>query len=145
MLTGELISSLSQNTILKDSLRLSNTELHYDFLLKGYDFCKGNGINASLFKVRVLDKLFTQNQSELYSFFMGVVLCDEVEQILRQNPNRIIIGGQKEIKQAIAAILKKVSSADVEIIDDQQAEHASSNGIIKIYEYSNDGKVVTTL
>lgn len=144
-LTGEFISSICQNTILKDSLSLKNAKLDYEFLLKGYDVCKENGINASLFKVRILDKLFTQNKTELYSFFMGVVLCNEVEQILRKNPKRIIVGGQKEIKQAIAVILKKISSAHVEIIDDWQAEQASSSGIIKIYEYSNDENVSADL
>lgn len=144
-LTGEFISSICQNTILKDSLSLKNAKLSDEFLLKGYDVCKENGINASLFKVRILDKLFTQSKSNLYSFFMGVVLCDEVEQILRKNPNRIFVGGQKEIKQALAVILEKVSSAHVETIDDWQAEQASSNGIIKIYEYSSDESVATTL
>jgi hypothetical protein len=33
----------------------------------------------------------------------------------------------------------------VETIDDWQAEQASSNGIIKIYEYSSDESVATTL
>ena len=144
-LTGELISSLCQHTILKDSLSLKNTKLNLEFLLKGYDVCKENGINASLFKVRILDKLFTQNKSELYSFFMGVILCDEIEQILRKKPKRIIVGGQKEIKQAIAVILNNVSSAHVEIIEDWQAEQASSNGIIKIYEYSNDESISAVL
>lgn len=137
-LTGELIFSLSENTILKDSVNLENAKLNHEFLLKGYDFCKENGINASLFKVRILDKLFDENESNLYSFFMGVVLCDEIEQILLKKPKRIIIGGQNEIKQAISILLKEFSCAEVEIIDNLKAEQAVNNGIIKIYTYSNN-------
>jgi len=37
----------------------------------------------------------------------------------------------------MAVLLKKVSFAKVEIVDDEQAEQAANNGIIKIYEYSN--------
>ena len=137
-LTGELISSLCKNTILKDSVSLENTKINPDFLLKGYKFCKENGINTSLFKVRILDKLFDENKSNLYSFFMGVVLCGEIEQILLKKPKRIIIGGQNEIKQAISILLKEFSQAEVEIIDNSQAEQAVSSGIIKIYTYRNN-------
>ena len=136
MLTGEMIAALSQNTILKDSVNLQDAELDHNFMLKGYEFCKQNGVNSSLFKVRILDTLFAQNKSEIYSFYIGVVLCNEIEQILRKNPKRIVIGGQNKIKQAMAVLLKNFSFAKVEIIDDEQAELAANNGIIKIYEYS---------
>ena len=136
MLTGEMIAALSQNTILKDSVNLQDAELDHNFMLKGYEFCKQNGVNSSLFKVRILDTLFAQNKSEIYSFYMGVVLCNEIEQILRKKPKRIVIGGQNKIKQAMAVLLKHFSFAKVEIIDDEQAELAANNGIIKIYEYS---------
>ena len=138
MLTGEMIAALSQNTILKDSINLQDAELDHNFILKGYEFCKQNGINSSLFKVRILDTIFARNISEVYSFYIGVVLCNEIEQILSKNPKRIIIGGQNKIKQAMAVLLKEFSFAKVEIIDDEQAEQAANNGIIKIYEYSNN-------
>ncbi len=138
MLTGEMIAALSQNTILKNSIDLKDSELDNNFILKGYEFCKQNGVNSSLFKVRILDKIFTRSKSEVYSFFIGVVLCDEIEQILKKNPKRIVIGGQSKIKRATAAILKEVSLAKVEIIEDLEAEQATNNGIIKIYEYSNN-------
>ena len=138
MLTGEMIDALSQNTILKDSINLQDAKLDHNFILKGYEFCKQNGVNCSLFKVRILDTIFARNKSEVYSFYIGVVLCDEVEQILSKNPKRIVIGGQNKIKQAMAVLLKNISFAKVEIIDDEQAERATNNGIIKIYEYSNN-------
>jgi len=135
MLTGEMLAALSENTILKDAVCLDEGELDSEYLLKGFDFCEQNGINNSLFKVRILKNMFSANASEIYSFFLGVVLHDEIKCILSQNAKRIIIGGKKQIKEALAIILKKLSSAEIEEISDEQAENASSLGLIKIYEY----------
>ena len=135
MLTGEMIAALSENTILKDAVCLDEGELDSEYLLKGFDFCEQNGINNSLFKVRILKNMFSANASEIYSFFLGVVLHDEIKCILSQNAKRIIIGCKKQIKEALAIILKKLSSAEIEKISDEQAENASSLGLIKIYEY----------
>lgn len=136
MLTGEMLAALSENTILKDAVCFDEGELDSEYLLKGFDFCEQNGINNTLFKVRTLKNMFSANASEVYSFFLGAVLHDEINCILSQNAKRIIIGGKKQIKEALAIILEKLSSAEIEKISDEQAENASSLGLIKIYEYN---------
>ena len=135
MLTGEMLAALSENTILKDAVCMDESKLDSEYLLKGFDFCEQNGINNSLFKVRILKNMFSANASEVYSFFLGVVLHDEINCILSQNAKRIIIGGKKQIKEALAIILKKMSSGEIEKISDQEADNASALGLIKIYEY----------
>lgn len=136
MLTGEMISVLSQNTILKDVFNIQSAKLEPEFLLKGFNFCKQNGINESLFKVRVLKKLLGKNESQVYSFFMGVVLCDEVKYILGINPKRIIIGGKEQIKDALGSLLKELSKAKIEVATNQKVECSSTFGKIKIYEFA---------
>ena len=77
-LTGEMISAISKNTILRDSVNLENVNLLDDFLLEGYNYCKYNGMNDALFKVRVLKNIFNWNYDQIYSFFLGVILCGEI-------------------------------------------------------------------
>ncbi len=135
MLTGEMLEALSENTILKDAVCMDETELDTEYLLKGFEFCKQNGINNSLFKVRILKNMFYKNISQVYSFFLGVVLQSEIEFILSQNQKRIIIGGKKQLKEALAIILEKLSSAEIIKVTDAEADYASTFGLIKIYEF----------
>ena len=53
MLTGEMIASLSQNTILKDAVDLSVDTIHKEYLLKGYEYAESAGINISCQLIRV--------------------------------------------------------------------------------------------
>ena len=140
MLTGEMIAALSQNTILKDAVSLDNTATDPDFLRKGYEFCKENGLNQALFKVRVLSKLFDAVAAQTYSFFMGAVLCGEVEQIVGQEPKCIFLAGREQIKNALAILLQNACKATVEIIGDEEAEQAVRKGVVKIYEYGDGGE-----
>lgn len=135
MLTGEMITALSQNTILKDSIHLKAAKTDGEFLRKGYEYCRTNGINAALFKARVLDKLYSQTSAQVYSFFMGAVLCGEIDRILQKKPKRIILSGRTEIKEAMAVLLTAAASAAVEMIRDEEAEQATRYGAIKIYEH----------
>lgn len=138
MLTGEMIKSLAENTILVNSFNLGSAELCENYLIKGFDYCDENGINKALFKVRVLRNVAHISEDEAYSFFMGVVLCGEVTEIIKKLTGRIVIGGQKQIKQAMIALLKAKCNCDIIAIDDSDAKNASSVGMVRIFEYSED-------
>lgn len=134
MMTGEMIAALSKNTILKASFDLSEASLVEEYLFKGYEYCCQKGINEALFKTRVLDTVFGRNNDELYSFFMGVVLCDEIKSIIKADARRVVIGGNKNIKQVMGKILKKYSDKRVVAIKDEEVLKSTSIGAIKIYE-----------
>ena len=136
MLTGEMLHSLSQHTILKDAVNFGNAALNEQYLLKGYDYCKKNTINEALFKVRVLKNVFKCSPDETYSFFMGIAFCGEVEKILCSNPRKIIIGGKSELKEALGIILRKNSTAQIVCIDDKKVQISATMGMIKVYEYN---------
>ncbi len=134
MLTGEMMAALSQNTILKDAVDLSVSKISEEYLLKGYHYCKECGINKALFKVRILKNIFGKNADETYSFFVGTVLCGEIEEIIKMNTKRIVIGGKKQIKKAMYCILKNVSEAELVCIDDKDVDSCVSLGAIRIFE-----------
>lgn len=108
-LTGEMIAALSQQTILKDVVDLSVDRLDRDYLMRGYRCCEVHGMNFALFKVRMSKTQFGRTKEQIYSYFMGIVLHDEIEEVLRCDVDKILIGGRKQIKEAMQIILQEVS------------------------------------
>lgn len=137
MLTGEMISSLSQSTILKDAVDLSQNEFDEETLLLGYTYAKKNGLNNALFKTRVLKNILKYNKKQVYSFFIGAVLEGEIDFILSLDSEKIIIGGRKQIREAMATLLNANSSKQVITLDDDIVDSSTSLGMIKIFEYGN--------
>ncbi len=135
MLTGEMIAALSQNTILKDAVDLNVENADEKYLLKGFGYCSEYGINDALFKVRVLKNRFGCGDENIYSFFLGAVLCSEIKRIISSETGTVAIGGKRQIKEATACILKKVSDKKVILISDKTVEYSTSIGMIHIYEY----------
>lgn len=134
MLTGEMIFSLSQHTILKDAVDLNITEINHEFLLKGYDYCKSNGINKALFKVRILKNIFKRSTEEIYSFFMGSVLCGDIEEIIKTDAKNVVIGGKSQIKNALSQILTERDNKIIISLDESVINSSTSIGAIMIYE-----------
>lgn len=135
MLTGEMIAALSQNTILKDAVQLQDFAVDEEFLLMGYEYARDHGLNEALFKVRILKNLFGKSPEQIYNFYMGVVLCDEISQILAGQPVKIVIGGKKQIKAFMASLLSKLTDTEVVLIADERAEYATAYGMIAAYEF----------
>ena len=124
MLTGEMIYALSQNTILKDCMDLKNEVVEEEYLLKGYEYCEKHGLNNTLFKTRILKNMFSANPCEIYSFFLGAVLCGEIIGVIKANPSKIIIGGKESIKNAMYVILSQKSNADVQKLSENTAKNS---------------------
>ena len=134
MMTGEMISALSSQTILKDSVDLNISEIDNEYLLRGYDYSGKEGINKALFKTRILKNFCGRDKKEVYSFFLGTVLCGEIKQIIGNQAKTVVIGGRKQIKNAMAEILKKRDSKKVILIDETAVDMSTSIGAVRIYE-----------
>lgn len=135
MLTGEMISALSQGTILKDAVDLSQSEFDTEMLNFGHAYTNEHGINNALFKTRVLKNVLKKSPKEVYSFFIGAILSDEINYIISLDPKKIVIGGKKQIREATATILSHNCKAEVLSLDDGAVEISTSLGMIKIFEY----------
>ena len=135
-LTGEMIAALSQGTILKDAVDLSQSETDNEYLIKGFEYCSMHGINNALFKVRILKNMFGASPKQTYSFFIGAVLNAEIITAAKSDEDRIIIGGKKQIKDAMCTLLKHVCGDKKEVIaaSAEAVERSTSLGMIKIYE-----------
>ncbi len=138
MLTGEMIASLSQYTILKDAVDLSTESFDESYLLKGYACAKKDGLNKALFKTRILKNLYKATAEETYSFFIGAVLCDEIECILQAEAQAVVLGGKAQIKNAMAYILQNCSDKKVIVLDEEAVNSSTAMGAIRIYTYEGN-------
>lgn len=135
MLTGELIGAVSKNTILKHSLVFDGVCINEEFLKKGYIYCHDNGINETAFKVRVLKNIFNATESEIYSFFVGAILCGEIQYVIKSQIKKIIVGGNKILKEAVCILLKEYLNAQIIMLTETQVDNSVSTGLVKIFEY----------
>lgn len=133
MLTGEMTAALAQNTILKASVEFLES-FDEEYLLKGYEYCTGKGVNEALFKVRILKNIFNCSDLKVYSFYMGVILCGEVDAVLKINPPKVVIGGKKQLKEALALLIESKSDCEVVCVSDCVVDKSSVLGMIRIYE-----------
>lgn len=136
MLTGEMIYSLSQHTILKDAVDLSVCELNKEYLLRGFDYCREDGINKALFKTRILKNIFGCSKEETYSFFLGAVLSQEIEQIIKFDVGTVVLGGKAEIKTLMAEILKERDTKKIVLLDENEVARSTALGAVRIFEGS---------
>ena len=135
MLTGEMIYALSEDTILKDCVNITSAVLDEEYLLNGYEYCKEHGTSEALFKVRILKTIFSKDPSHIYSFYMGIILCSEIQYLLSLDAKRFFIGGAKPIKEALCTLLQNLSASDVIKLSEEAVAHSTMLGMIKIYEY----------
>ena len=135
MLTGEMISALSQHTILKGTVDLNVSQYDVSSLITGYEYCLNYGINKALFTTRILKNIFNKSDIENYSYFLGVVLANEIEALRKCKKNGVIIGGKSQIKNAMRDILKIKTDFDVICIPDEDVDCCVPIGAIRIFEY----------
>ena len=137
LLTGEMIAALAQNTILKASVDLGVSEYDCEYLIKGYETAVACGVNTALFKTRILGNLFGGSKEQTYGYFLGVVLANEVESLKKSNKSTIVIGGKSVLKNALAHILRQVTSLDVVCDTDAEVDESVALGQIRVYEYAD--------
>ena len=133
LLTGEMFYALSQHTILADAVDMSVETVDEDYLLKGYTYCQENGSNKAIFKTRVLKNMFQCSGAEVNSFFRGVILCDEIREILRYDVDTMVIGGKKQMKTATAMLLKHVSNKKVISLSDAEVDASVLRGQLRVF------------
>jgi 2-dehydro-3-deoxygalactonokinase len=135
MMTGELFAAVMQHTILRDATSFEHNEICVPDLFNGFYYAKKRGNNEALFKTRILKTMFNGTPEQCYSFLLGSVLCDEVEAILQANEKTVVLGGQKQLRMALATLLEKVSDKKIVVLSDSEVECSTSLGAIQIFEF----------
>ena len=134
MMTGELFAAVMQNTILRDATDFSHAQIVETMLTDGYEYCHAHGINEALFKVRILRNLRGASAEDCYSFLLGAVLGDEIDAILDGEEETVVLGGQKQLREAMALLLSRVGKKTLVCLSDEAVAASTARGAIRIFE-----------
>ena len=144
-LSGEMISALSEGTILKGSLNITDSAINDAYLKLGCEYAIKHGISSALFKVRILDKALAGSADEVYSFFLGAILSSDYNSILDLPESTVVIGGRTALRNAFCSLLRDCGK-EIMAVDDRIAENATAIGALRIYkkylEGTTDGKAL---
>ena len=135
LLTGEIIAAISGDTILKHAFSVKSCTLDLDYIKKGYEYRSERSEGEAYFKVRVLKNIFGATDSEAYSFFLGIALFGEIEHIRRIGVKRVIVGGNRYLKEAVCLLLEAFTDAEVVCLTDGDVDASVPKGLVKIFEY----------
>lgn len=133
-MTGEMAAALSRHTILREAVSLQTVTADRESLLAGYTCALEQGISAALFKVRVYKNLFGAEGEQTYGFFLGAVLASEVRAILATDVPRVVIGGKRVLKEALATLLVAFGDKEVICADEATVAASSALGAVRIWE-----------
>ena len=129
MLTGEMLSVLSRETVLRGSFSFSDALLLPEQLEEGFLYAEQNGLGDALFKVRVLKMRCDYTPDMLYSFYLGAILHDEVKAVLGLIAREIYIGGREQIKKALYHLLASRTPAEVTVLDAYRVAESTVRGL----------------
>lgn len=136
-MSGEVLSAVSGNTILKNSLPkpLINGEPNLAFVDKGYETANQLGINAALFKTRILSNFYHCTNQEKASYFAGVVLSSDIC-LIRQTAGEglILLGGSNPLRTVLAHLINKYLGNDLVIADDRAVGLSTIYGAVSIFQ-----------
>ena len=81
-----------------------------------------------------LKNLFGAEPSARYSFYLGAILCGEIEQIRKSGVPTVVLGGQKHLRAAMAALLEHCTTQTVILLSDEVVAASTAKGALKIYQ-----------
>lgn len=116
-ITGELLSSITNDTILADAVGKKYVEKDtYDkeIMLLGYDTANKCGIGRACFSGRILNQFATDDKTKIANFIFGATLQNDITAIrnssaLKISPETtVVIGGKEPFSTAFADILEHI-------------------------------------
>lgn len=134
-LSGEMLSAIAQNTVLKGTVDIKHTDFDGEYLLKGYEASRLYGLNEALFKTRILKNIFKKSPLQCYSFFLGAVFACEIEALKKSSRKKVVIGGRSALKNPICYLLEKTTDLTVLPVGEDLANNCTAVGAVKIFEF----------
>ena len=135
--SGELADIIISHSILTGSVS-HNFSLSESYAKSGMDYANENGLNAAIFRVRVMGKNGIDRDS-LSSFLYGAVLGQDIKLIKKySNAGPVYVGGNEALKSAYCALLDSDNTIP---LDKNIASTATLTGLQKIYCIYKERKV----
>lgn len=145
-ITGELLSSITNDTIIADAVGRKYVEkdtYNRNLMLLGYDTARKCGIGRACFSGRILNQFATDDKVKVANFIFGVALQNDITAIQNSSALKIsretevIVGGKEPFSTAFADILKHIGYfADVQHFIGEEGIPLSAVGAYSIAELS---------
>lgn len=144
-LSGELLWNLTNNTILKSSLKSSFVKtIEQDVFFEGVKYSEKLGINRSAFLVRSMEQLGHTDENQRANFLLGAVLNLDIMAFMNseimnaKKCNEIVIAGNDLVIEPYKLILQKHGFDNIRLVRNDIMNFMSSYGVMKIYDiYKN--------
>lgn len=137
-MTGEFFNLLSNNSILKDSVQITDDQDHHANFKRGVLASLQNNLLHSAFSVRtnvLFDKL---TKADNYFYLSGLLIGTELQELKKSSAIPIHLCGGSNLSLHYAAALEILGlTKQTTIIDPQQMDKAVIAGQLKIYNSLN--------
>lgn len=139
-LAGELISVITNNTIIAGSLEHSLArEFNHDMVVDGYKKGSKCGINRTIFSVRIIEQFTNLSVNAKANFLLGVVLSDDLKAIKNSSAlkisseSNVIIAGKSILKNSFKAIIEEDGYfKNVQVVSDEEMDNLAGYGALSI-------------
>ena len=114
-ITGELLSSITNDTIIADAVGKQFVSVDYydrEMILRGFAVSNRVGMGRSCFSARILNMFVEKDKRKMANFILGVALASDIRAIkhskaLSVNPDvTVIVSGKSPLRNATIDILK---------------------------------------
>ncbi|SHE80715.1 2-dehydro-3-deoxygalactonokinase [Alkalibacter saccharofermentans] len=118
-IAGELISSITNNTIIADAVGrkfVQEDTYNQDMLLLGYETAKKVGLGRTCFSARILNLFAARSNEDMANFILGAVLQDDVAAIKASDAVKadgnttVVVSGKNPLQQALLDIFEHDNS-----------------------------------
>lgn len=114
-LSGELLSVITNNTIIADAVNHSFAEISYnrEMLLSGFRISSKCGLTRAAFSTRILNQFVSSHPNDCASYLLGSVLAADLEAVkhsdaLQISPDtQVIIAGKEPLQGALLDIFRE--------------------------------------
>jgi 2-dehydro-3-deoxygalactonokinase len=138
-ITGELMMSIMQNTILKSSLLpIDEVEPDLEWVRKGLQVAEASGFGRALFSVRVTQTMDKTGKQKATSFYLGVLLSLDfslLKEMLTADTTRLVLYGKSLYPSMFEPLVKeRYPELEVVSITEDESDRLSARGAMRIYE-----------
>ncbi len=142
-LTGELLSALSLQTILADTVERRFTKpetYHGDMLKLGYRIAQKSGLARAAFAARVLKQQAGYSAEQMASYLLGAVLEQDIRAVRNSNAlhvdkdTHILISGKDVFCRAFSDVMALQDDFKHVSVFEPKEQRLSAMGALKIYQ-----------
>lgn len=143
-MTGEILSLLTRQSILADSVkkRFALENYNKEYLIAGANHTWKSGLTRSTFLVRIASQFLTKNNQFCADFLLGSILAEDITAIKHNSvfsltgKEKVVIAGKEPFRKALRDLfIEDGFFQDIEVFRNDTTGFLSGYGLYKISEY----------